>query len=336
MAVTEIKEFKEEELDELSKFIHDSIPDHPEFADKELLKWIPGFKYISRSKGEITGFIAQIPQIYRYGKESNSSQLEKIGWSVALILKDFGDTPDAARRRTAYTHELLSKVENNQPWQFGAVGVVPEIEEFYRIRGHNVRRDCAKMYSRFLAPPKMLRYAGKSPALSIPLKLMNSIFRYRWKRRSDEIKAITKFEQSWDNEWNSLLSSKYELYGERTSEYLNFKLTQPEKNYHVHIHPDRGYIIFREAKHHVRDIRIVKICELVGTEIAKLDLIGLALDFAKKAKVYGIVALGSVNDASFYRKCGLFISRPFVVTLKPRITAKIHITFFDADLDHLW
>lgn len=336
MAVTEIKEFDKKDLDDLSKFLYDNSPDHPELGNQDLLLWTRSFRFISRSKGEIVGYIAQIPQIYRYGKGIEKRESERIGWSVTLVLKDFGDSPDAARRRTAYTHELLLKVENNPPWQFGAVGVVPEIEEFYRIRGHNVRRDCVKMYSRFNVPSKMLHYVKKSNIYSFPIKILNNVFMHRRKTSPDKMERITQFNPDWDDNWDSILSSNYELYGERTAEYVNYKLKQPNKNYIAYIHKDGGYIIFREAAHNVKDLKIVKICDLVGTETTRFDLIRPALDYAKKINAYGIVALGSAADESFYRKCGMYISRPYVVTLNPRITAKIHVTFFDADLDNLW
>ena len=117
-----------EELDELSKFLYDNSPDHPEIANKDLLLWTKSYRFISRSKIDIVGYIAQIPQIFRYRDKNKQKGIERIGWSTTLVLKDFGDLPDAARRRTAYTHELLSKVENNPPWQFAAVGVVPDFE----------------------------------------------------------------------------------------------------------------------------------------------------------------------------------------------------------------
>jgi hypothetical protein len=336
MAVTEIKEFKKEELEELSRFLYDNSPDHPELGSKELLQWTRSFRFVSRSRGEIVGYIAQIPQTFKYGRNIGKMDPEYIGWSVTLVLKNFGDTPDAARRRTAYTHELLSKVENNPPWQFAAVGVVSEIEEFYRIRGHNVRRDCVKMYSRFNKPSKMLLYVGKPHWYSIPIKMLNGVFKYRRKSNMNKMKKITEFDTDWDQMWDSSLSAGYELYGERKAEYLNYKLSQPNKNYIVYLHPDEGYIIFREAKHLVRDLHIVKICDLVGSDSAKFELIGLALEYADRIDAYGVVALGSDTDESFFRKCGLFISKPYVVTHNPRITAKMHVTFFDADLDNLW
>ncbi len=336
MTVTEIIEFKEEELDELSKFLYDNSPDHPEIANKDLLLWTKSYRFISRSKIDIVGYIAQIPQIFRYRDKNKQKGIERIGWSTTLVLKDFGDLPDAARRRTAYTHELLSKVENNPPWQFAAVGVVPEIEEFYRIRNHIVRHDCVKMYSRFADPLRMLRYVKKSTAYSFPIKMLNCLLGYSQIPASNKIEKITMFNPEWDNDWNLLLSSNYELYGERTAEFLNYKLSQPNKNYITYIHADRGYIIFREARHFVKDLHIVKICDLVGTENARFDLIGLALDYAKIINAYGIVALGSATDEPFYRRSGLFISKPYVVTLNPKITSTMHVTFFDADLDNLW
>lgn len=336
MAVTEIKEFKEEELEELAKFLYENGFDHPELGSKDLLLWTKGYRFLSRSRGEIAGYIAQIPHIFKYGEKSPNTGIEKIGWSVTLVLKYFGDSPDAARRRTAFSHELLLKVENNPPWQFGAVGVVPEIEEFYKIRGHNVRRDCLKMYARFLKPSKMLGYIGRSGMLSIPVYLGNLAIRPRRRIADGNIKKISEFDSSNDNRWDSILSGQYELYGSRDAAFLNYKLSQPNKDYHVYLLPDDGYIIFRQAKHFTKDLHIVKICDLVGTDNARLKLINIAVEFARKVGAYGVVALSSYVDDPLYRKAGLYISRPYIVTLPPNITAKIHVTFFDADLDNLW
>jgi hypothetical protein len=296
MAVTEIKEFKQEELDELAKFLYENGFDHPELGNKDLLLWTKGYRFLSRSRGEIAGYIAQIPQIYNYGDKSDNTGFENIGWSVTLVLKYFGDSPDAARRRTAFTHELLLKVENNPPWQFAAVGVVPEIEEFYKIRGHNVRRDCLKMYARFLKPSKMLGYIGKTGFLSLPIYLGNMVLKPRRKIPSGKIEKISKFDPSWDSRWDSILRGQYELYGSRNAEFLNYKLSQPNKDYHVYLHPDDGYVIFRQAKHLTKDLHIVKICDLVGTEKARMDLIDIAVKYAREIDAYGVVALSSYVD----------------------------------------
>jgi hypothetical protein len=336
MAVTEIKEFKDDQLEELAHFLYKNGYNHPELGNKELLLWTRGYRFLSTSKGEITGYIAQIPQKFIYGRKSGRSGTEDIGWSVTLVLKDFGDVPDAARRRTAFTHELLSKVENNPPWRFAAVGVVPEIEEFYRIRGHIVRRDCSKMYARVLRPGKFLSYLNKPELFSFPLSTANLIFRPQKNPPPNKIKKISSFDSSWDSLWDSMLFEKYELYGRRDAEFLNYKLSQPGKDYITYLHLEGGYIIIREARHFTRDLYIMKICDLVGTDAARADLIGMAIDHAAKAKVYGIVALGSISDESFYKECGLFVTRSYVITLPPDITAKMHVTFFDADLDNLW
>jgi hypothetical protein len=67
-----------------------------------------------------------------------------------------------------------------------------------------------------------------------------------------------------------------------------------------------------------------------------MDLIDIAVKYAREIDAYGVVALSSYVDELFYRKAGLYISNPHVVTLPPKITAKMHVTFFDADLDNLW
>lgn len=67
--------------------------------------------------------------------------------------------------------ELLGRCENNPPLQYSAVGVVPAREEPYKRCGHVVRRDCSKMYARFLNPAKALKYLGKSSIYASVIKL---------------------------------------------------------------------------------------------------------------------------------------------------------------------
>jgi len=126
------------------------------------------------------------------------------------------------------------------------------------------------------------------------------------------------------------------LYGVRDAAFLDYKLEQPEKEYQVFIHQDDGYIIFRYARHRTRDMKLVKICDLVASDKARPDLLAAAMNYALTTDAYGISALGAVSDKADFRRAGLFIARPYVVTVPPSITAKMHISFFDSDLDNLW
>ncbi len=337
-----VEELQEKDMKELLAFLARWSPDHPELGEGDIVKWQKFYRFISRSKGKIVGYIAQIPHEFRYGKKSGRQGVEQIGWGVTLVVDGFESSNQPSRLRTAYVHELLSRVENNPPWQFAAVGVVPEIEEPYRRRGHAVRRDCARMYARFLRPVRALKYVGKSPVYAPGVVLANALFGARRDVRDGRVEKIEEFKPEWDEKWDGLLSEQYELYGVRNAEYLNYKLTQPNRDYHVYIHRDKtddtvdGYIVFRHARHRTRDLNLVKVCDLVGTETAKADLVSLAVRFAYERKAYGIVALGSINDEKTYRKAGLYIARPYPVTMPPHITAKMHISFFESDLDNLW
>jgi hypothetical protein len=328
-----VEEFQESQMDELLAFLAKWSPDHPELGEGAIVKWQKCFRYVFRYKGEMIGYIAQIPQVFHYGKKSGRDGTEPIGWGVTLVLDQ---SPDSERRRAASLHELLSRVEHNPPWQFGAVGVVPEIEEPYRRRGHVVRRDCSRMYARFMTPAKALKYAGKSSMYAPAIKLANVFMRCRRNADSGRVERVTRFLPEWDQTWARLLSEQHELYGARDAEFLNYKLTQPNRDYHVYTHAAGGYVIFRLAKHRTRDLSLVKVCDLVADEQARGDLLALATNFAYEVKAYGIVALGSADEESSYRKAGLFIARQYPVTMPPHITAGMRITFFESDLDNLW
>ncbi len=330
-----IREFQDSDLPELLAFLNRWNPDHPELGEGEIVKWQRCFKWISRSRDGIIGYIAQIPHEFRYGLPSCRVGVERLGWGVTLVL-DMSDDERAQRRRSAAVHELLTAAEKNQPWQFAAVGVVPIIEEAYIRRGHNIRRDCAGMFARFLKPAKALAYLGKSSLWAPALLAANAIIRPSRTLRHGTVTRIESFDPAWDNLWDSLLSEQKQLYGTRTAEYLNYKLTQPNREYHSYTHSDNGYVIFRLATHRTKDLKLVKICDLVGTPHAKTDLASLAVDFAYKHNAHGIVALGSNDERSIYKGVGLYIARPYPIAMPAHITADMHVTFFDSDLDNLW
>jgi hypothetical protein len=348
-----VEEFQESQMDELLAFLTKWSPDHPELGEGDIIRWQKCYRFVSKSRGKIVGYIAQIPHEFRYGKKSrppaqagalsgNREGTEHIGWGITLVVDGFEDSPHPSRLRTAYVHELLSRIENNPPWQFGAVGVVPEIEEPYRRRGHAVRRDCSKMYARFLYPAKALKYVGRSSVYAPAIFLVNVFLRAQKSVRYGKVEKIKQFKPAWDEKWDELMSEQYELYGVRDAEYLNYKLTQPNRDYHVYVHFDEakntidGYIVFRHATHRARDLNLVKVCDMVGTERAKADLVSLAVKFVYERRAYGVVALGSNNEEKVYKKAGLYIAKPYPVTMPSHITAKMHVSFFDSDLDNLW
>jgi hypothetical protein len=336
MAVTEIKEFKQEELDELLEFFKKWAPDHPELGEGNITQWQKGYHFVSRYKGKIAGYITQIPQVFKYGYTAQKKGIENIGWGVTLILDMSGDDQRASLRRSAITHELLSKCENNGRLIHCGTGMIPEILETYRRRGMIIRSDCVNMYARFFNPRKAVSYLGKPAYYNLPIILLNNILPAKNKFNCKNMLPAKKFDKSQDKLWDNLLSQQYKLYGIRSSKYINYKLSQPNRNYQVYFHSDGGYIIFRIADHRIRDLRIVKVCDLVGNDRIKVELLKIAINYAIKNNVYGIVALSSKRDFQIFRKVGMYIKSPYLIALRPPITAKMHVTFFDADLDNLW
>jgi hypothetical protein len=331
MSQVEIKDFEENQMDELLALLTKWSPDHPELGEGDIVKWQKCHRFVAMHEGKIVGYIGQIAHDFKYGKKSGRPGVEHIGWGVTLVLNmsDNEIRKEAGRR-------LLGRCENNPPLQYAGVGVVPAIEEPYKRRGHVVRRDCSKMYARFSRPAKALKYLGKSSIYAPVIKVADIFCPKRKRVRREKIKKIGEFKPEWDEKWDKLMFEQYELYGIRNAEFLNYKLTQPNRDYHVYIHSDDGYIIFRHAIRRTRDLNLVKVCDLVGTEEAKVNLVSLAVDFSDEVKAYGVVALGSFEEEKTYKKAGICISRPYPVTMRPHITAKMHVSFFDSDLDNLW
>ncbi len=334
----ELVEYTSDRLSDLIKFLSDWESVHPEIASVSRVEWQKCFFYLALKNERIVGCIGQIPHEFFYGINSGRyGDIEHIGWAVCLVL----DTDDNATRKEA-GRLLLSKCENKPPLKYTGVGMVPGVEGVYIRRGHVVRRDCSSMYGRFSHPAKVMRYLQKPAWLSPVIKTVNFIIRKR-RVMKGYFKVITKFESKWDPIWQKLLDESYELYGERTANFLNYKLSQPGKEYHSLLFytdqqsnlPD-GYLIYRLAQHNTKDLRFVKICDYVGTPAAKTRLISEAMACADKIDNYGIVAIGSVDDKNIFRSMGLYISKPYPICMSPTITSKMHITFFDSDLDELW
>ena len=329
-----ISEFHSSQFDELLSFLRRLEPNHPELHDGKILQWQKCHKFVALHNGKIVGYIGQIPHDFRYGELSYRLGLEHIGWGVTLVL----DLSDNGIRKKA-GRLLLARCENNPPLMFAGVGVIPTIESVYRRRGHVIRRDCCKLYGCFRNPERALAYLSKPVFWGRLIKVANFVFRIKSLLKKDltnRVKWIDRFEPAWDDTWERILYHRYALYGTRNAEYLNYKLSQPNREYYVFYHTGGGYIILRTAIHPTRNLNLVKICDLVGSDHIRRQLLGLAMQYFHHSDVDGIVALSSVKDRRLYRSVGMYIAKAYPVCLHKSIKAKIHVSFFDSDLDNLW
>ena len=140
-----------------------------------------------------------------------------------------------------------------------------------------------------------------------------------------------------------MLRARYELYGARNADYLNYKLAQPTRDYRAFVHRDPagtvdGYIVFRRARHRARDLDLVKVCDLVGDDRAQRDLLVEVTRFveAEATGTYGIVALSGAADRGVFRSAGLWVARPYPVVVAAPVAGRMRVSFFDSDLDDLW
>lgn len=329
-----ITEFKNSQFAELLLFLRRWEPNHPELHDGKILRWQRCNKFVAMHEGRIVGYIGQIPHDFKYGKPSGRDGIEHFGWGVTLVL----DLSNDNIRKNA-GRELLAKCENNPPLLFAGVGVVPAIEEPYKRRGHQIRRDYCNMYARFENPKKALRYLSKPAYYASLIKIANQ-FKRAWigidEDLIEDVSWIDKFDSNLDYMIGSILYDQYELYGMRNARYLNYKLTQPNREYYVFRHVTGGYMIIRKANHPTKDLTLIKVCDLVGSDRVKQQLLRLAMKYLYHAKADGIVTLGSAKDKKLYRSVGMYISKPYPICLHKSIRAKVHVSFFDSDLDNLW
>ncbi len=323
--------YEEQHLGETLALFKRFSPDHPELAEGTLFMWQKCQRYLALFKGKVVGHMAQIPQTFK----SRGTPIE-IGWGATLVL----DTSNLLIQTFAGT-ALLDKLTSHPTLKFAAVGIVPEIEQTHRRRGFNVRRDSVKMYARFINTTRALGYLNKPLVWSLPLKIANLCRPPKVPADKGEVKSIDRFESAWDEIWDGLLSDQYEVYPERSADFLNYKISQPHKRYSCCIHlSDKGatdgYIVYRQATHKTKKLSLVKICDLVGTKTAKTALLARAMEYTFESRADGIVSLSSFRDKDTFRRCGLWVSRVYPVVLPPEIEGKIHITFFESDLDDLW
>jgi hypothetical protein len=322
-------------LDETLAMMRQWSPDHPELGERSLYDWQRCARFLAMHEGRVVGQIGQIAHEYRYADGRPSV---RIGWGITLVLDMSNDDV-----RKAAGRQLLKACEDTPGLKYAAVGVVPIIEPAYLRRGHQLGRDACRYYGRFFNPLKILAYWNKPAALAPVVSAANLVMRPRTRARFGTLERIAQFRPEWDAAWDALLKGQYELYGVRTAEYLNYKLAQPNRTYFAFLHRDGlgaidGYVVYRRAKHRVKDLDLVKICSFIGTRTARLDLFAEAMRYATQeaAGTYGIVGLSSALDAPEFRAVGMYVARPYPVVLAAGVEGKIRIDFFDSDLDNLW
>lgn len=323
--------YERRHLEETLRLLRESDPDHPELGDQEFFEWQKCERFVILLKDRVVGYMARIPQVFWY--RGNSIE---IGFGATLVL----DMSNFAVKTFAGS-ALLDRLLNDSSMNYAGVGIVPEIEQSYVRRGYTVDRDSLRMFARFFVPSKALKYMKKSPYLAIPVSILNLLMPIAKKVPSSRIEKIDRFDSEWDETWKRILSGQHELYGDRSASFLNYKLSQPGKSYFSYVHRDKsgeidGYIVYRKSVHKVKDLKLVRICDLVGRESAKIDLLTQALRFARENSVDGVVAISSTFDKNVYKRSGLWLSQKYSIVLDPRIKAHAHITFFDSDLDNLW
>ncbi len=310
-------------------------PDHPELGERSLYDWQHCSRYLALAKGRVIGHIAQIGHEFRYG---DGREPVRLGWGITLVL----DTSDDTKRKLA-GRGLLKACEDAPGLKYAAVGVVPTIEPAYLRRGHQIRRDSSSYFARFFRPGKAVAYWRRSSALGPLIGLANAVRPGRSRLRFGTVEGIDRFRPEWDGIWDALMKRQYELYGKRDAEFLNYKLAQPNREYHTFLHRDAsgaidGYVVYRRARHRVRDMDLVKVCDFVGSPSAQADLLAEAMRFAvhEAAGTYGIVGLSSVADAPAFRSVGMYLARRYPVVVAAGVAGRIRVDFFDSDLDDLW
>jgi hypothetical protein len=331
----EIVPFDEKYLAETLAMMRQWSPDHPELGEKSLYDWQRCSRYLALAGGKVVGHIGQVAHDFRYADGRPSV---KLGWGITLVLDPSDDTT-----RKAAGRGLLKACEDAPGLKYAAVGVVPAIEPAYVRRGHQIKREANNYYARFFEPRKALAYWNKSVTLGPLMKLANTILRPQMRVRFGTLAPITRFLPDWDPIWDTLMKQQYELYGKRDAEFLNYKLAQPNRAYHTFLHRDLagaidGYIVYRRAKHLVRDMDLVKICDFVGSRTAKRDMFAEAMRFAvnEATGTYGIVGLSSTLEAPAFRSAGMYVRRPYPVVLAAGVEGQVRVDFFDSDLDNLW
>lgn len=327
--------FDEKYLDETLALMRKWSPDHPELGEKSLYDWQRCTRYLAMYGDEVVGHIAQIAHEFRYADGRPSVRL---GWGITLVINLSEDPVRKAAGRL-----LLKACEVAPGVKYAAVGVVPTIEPAYLRRGHQIVRNSSSYFARFFKPEKALAYWRKGTWLAPLAKFAGLFWRPDTAVRHGTLEAVTRFLPEWDGIWDGLMKQQYEFYGVRDADYLNYKIAQPNRQYFTFIHRDSsgeidGYIVYRRAKHLVKDMDLVRVCDMIGSRTAKQDLLAKAMAFAMHDApgTYGIVGLSATTDEDSYKSAGLFVTRPYPVVLAAGVEGKVRVSLFDSDLDNLW
>lgn len=336
MSEVRVVPFEPHHLDRTLEMMRRWSPDHPELGERSLVDWQRCRRYVALLGDKVVGQICQIAHEFRYGDERPPVN---VGWGITLVL----DMSDDDTRKAA-GRQLLKACEEAPGLKYAAVGVVPIIEPAYIRRGHQLTREASSYYARFFVPSKVLAYWQK-PRIAAPVLLAaNAVLRPDTSVRFGTLESITRFLPEWDPTWVHILRTRYAFFGARDAEYLNYKLRQPNRVYRTFLHRDRsgaidGYLVLRRARHHVRDMDLVKICDFAGGDGALHDLFATAIRFARtEAKgTYGIVALSANVDGPALRAAGLWVARPYPIVVAAGVAVdRMRVSFFDSDLDDLW
>jgi len=321
-------------------FLKEQTAEHPELADAALHKWQRADRFVVIHENRVVGYVGQIPQEF-HGADR---RLFKFGFGTALQ----PDMTHGDEIRKASGRALLHVLENNDPWKFAGAGMIPSVIPVYERRGHTIKRNDVRMYARLFRPGRVLQYFQskatwshwrRGALIALPIHTANLVMRLRTGYRN--IETIESFRDSWDSIWEKYLSEQYELFGVRNAGYLNHKLAQPKREYCSAVHKSGdgtvdGYIVFRIARHPKGVLNLLKICDVVGSSEAKLELISFANSRAAGENLDGVTAMSSQRDQRLFRRAGLFVARPYSILLPKGVDNEVHVSFFDSDLDNLW
>ncbi len=321
-------------------FLREQTVEHPELADAALHKWQRADRFVVIHENKVVGYVGQIPQEFR----GSDGQVFKFGFGTALQ----PDMTHGDDLRKASGRALLYVLENNDPWRFAGAGMIPSVIPVYERRGHTIKREDVKMYARLFKPDRVLQYFQskatwshwrKGALIAFPIRVANAIMPLRTKHRG--IESINAFLESWDGIWKRYLDEQYDLFHVRNAEYLNHKLAQPKREYISAIHKSGdgtvdGYIVFRLARHPKGVLNLLKICDVVGSPEAKVELMSFANSHTVGEDLDGITAMSSQRDQGLFRKAGLYVAKPYPILLPKGVDKEVHVSFFDSDLDNLW
>lgn len=325
-----VEPYTDDRRADLLRFLTEHCSEHPELGEGTIVDWQKCDRWIAVLTGEIVGYGALIKHDFKY----SSGEIQKIGWGVSLVLDMRNDDT-----RKAAGRGIFRQFYKEDDYKYAAVGVVKEIEGFYKRTGCELRKNGNRMYARLFKTGNTLVYTKKTRLLNPLIKAGNILMPPKI-HHPFRLHKMKSFNPWLDSIWEEYLERDYLFYGTRTADFLNYKISQPNKDYQIWATSKgnllNGYIIFRMSMNKVKDLKLVRICDLVGDRRAKPNLIAQAVKYAKDNDVDGIVAIDSSVDRKTYRKAGLWLSRPYLTVVRPEIKAEMRVSLLDSDLDNLW